>query len=167
MLASAGGDVEKAGRYFRRAIEADPRYVGARAFDAYNKVFLGQAAGAVTAIEEALRLDRTDRATSIMMFFGGFAQLMLGRHEDAVTWLEKSRTWNPDYGSALLFYAAALALDGQAREAAEVFDAFLNRYPVYTLRTFRRQWLSRSHAPEYQHHIAPLFDQIRQLGLPQ
>lgn len=167
MLASAGGAVDKAGRYFHRAIEADARYVGARAFDAYNKVFLGQAAEAIPAIEEALKLDHTDRASSIMTFFGGFAHLVLGRHEDAATWLGWSRGLNPDYGSALLFYATALSLNKQSRDAVDVFAAFLARYPGYTLRTFQRQWLSRSQVPDYQCRMMPLFDQIRRLGLPQ
>ena len=114
-----------------------------------------------------MRFDRTDRATSIMTFFGGFAHLIQGRHEDAVTWLRWSRSLNPDYGSALLFYAAALALNGKNREAEEIFAEFRGRYPSFTLQTFRRQWLSRSSAAAYQRPIAPLFDHIRLLGLPQ
>lgn len=167
MLASAGGELERAGRYLARAIEADPRYVGAHAFDAYNRIFLGRAGEATTAIEAAMRLDRTDRATSIMTFFAGFAYLAQGRHEDAVTWLRWSRSLNPDYGSALLFYTVALALSGRTKDAETIFSEFLNRYPGYTLKTFRRQWLSRSRVPEYQRRIVPLFDRLRLLGLPQ
>jgi DNA-binding SARP family transcriptional activator/TolB-like protein len=166
MLASAAGELERAGRAFERAIAADERYAGARSFSGYNAAFLGRADETIPAIEAAMKLDRTDRATSIMKFFGGFAHLLLGRHDEAVTWLSQSRERNTGYGSALLFYAVALAFNGQAKEAAKVFAEFVARYPGYTLRTFERQWLSRSAIADYQQQIVPLFDQIRILGLP-
>ena len=106
-----------------------------------------------------------DRKHGIWFFFAGFAELLLGRVEGAVTLLEKSLERNASYGSAQLFLMAALSLAGRTSEAARVAAAFRAQYPEYPANAFEQLWLSRSSAPTYRAQIQPLFEHIRSLGI--
>jgi hypothetical protein len=112
-----------------------------------------------------MRLDPTDRRHSIWLFFGGFAELLLGRAEAAVALLEKSLQRNPSYGSAQLFLMAALSQLGRSAEAARLADGFRAQYPHYPANAFQQLWLSRSPAPTYRAQVQPLFEHIRSLGI--
>jgi hypothetical protein len=83
----------------------------------------------------ATGLDPTDRRHSIWFFFGGFAELLLGRVDAAVTLLEKSLERNPSYGSAQLFLMTALSLlerPDAATAAARLAASFRGQYPPNT-----------------------------------
>jgi tetratricopeptide (TPR) repeat protein len=112
-----------------------------------------------------MRLDQTDRRHSIWFFFGGFAELLLGRAEGSIALLRKSLERNPSYGSAQLFLMAALSAIGRHREAAETANSFRTQYPDYRANTFEKLWLSRSGSPTYRAQIHPLFEKIRALGV--
>jgi hypothetical protein len=56
----------------------------AHGFAAYNAAFLGSAEDALPAIERAMRLDQADRRHSIWFFFGGFAELLMGRTDASI-----------------------------------------------------------------------------------
>src|SRR6516165_12445357 len=75
----------------------------AHAFLGYNRALLGNAGETLPAIERAMRLDPTDRHHSIWLFFGGFAELLVGQTEAAIALLRRSLARNPTYGSAELF----------------------------------------------------------------
>jgi hypothetical protein len=64
------------------------------------------------AIERAMRLDPAERRHSIWLFFGGFAELLLGRTETALAELRRSLDLNHSYGATQLFLVAALTLAG-------------------------------------------------------
>ena len=165
MMSSAAGDLENAAEAFARALAADPGLGIAHGFAGYNAAFLGRAAETSTAIERAMRLDRTDRPYSVWFFFAGFAELLLGRSREAVELFEKSLQRNPDYGCAQLFLAAALAANGRRRDAARAAAAFRARYPRYRLDAFEQQWLSRSQSHTYRAQINPAYETIRSLGV--
>jgi hypothetical protein len=112
-----------------------------------------------------MRLDPTDRRHSIWFFFGGFAELLLGRADAAVALLEKSLERNPSYGSAQLFLMAALSLLGRRDAAVRLADTFRAQYPGYPANAFERLWLSRSPSPTYRAQVQPLFEQIHNLGI--
>ena len=113
MLHSAAGRLEEAGRAFEQALAMDPELGIAHGFAGYNAALLGRAEETLPAVERAMRLDRADRRHSIFLFFGGFAELLLGRTEAALDLLRKSLERNPSYGSAQLFLMAALSLVGE------------------------------------------------------
>jgi len=117
------------------------------------------------AIEHAMRLDPTDRRHSIWFFFGGFAELLLGRSEAAITLLQKSLERNSSYGATQLFLIAALSLTGRPGEAAQLAATFRGQYPEYPANAFEQLWLSRSASPTYRAQIQPLFEKIRSLGI--
>jgi len=165
MLCSAAGQLEEAAHAFEQALAMDGSLGLAHGFAGYNAALRGRASETLPAIERAMRLDPTDRRHSIWFFFGGFAELLLGRVEAAVDLLEKSLKRNPSYGSAQLFLMAALSLLGRPGDAARLAQSFRGQYPEYPANAFEQLWLSRSASPTYRAQVQPLFEQIRSLGI--
>ena len=165
MLCSAAGQLEEAAHAFEQALAMDHSLGLAHGFAGYNAALLGRASETLPAIERAMRLDPTDRRHSIWFFFGGFAELLLGRVEPAVALLEKSLERNPSYGSAQLFLMAALSLLQRPDDAARLAAAFRGQYPEYPANAFEQLWLSRSPSPPYRAQVQPLFEKIRSLGI--
>ena len=165
MLCSAAGQLEEAAHAFDQALAMDHSLGLAHGFAGYNAALRGRAGETVPAIEHAMRLDPTDRRHSIWFFFGGFAELLLGRVDTAVTLLEKSLERNPSYGGAQLFLMAALCQLGRPQEAARLAERFRAQYPDHPANAFEQLWLSRSPSPTYRAQIQPLFEHIRALGI--
>jgi len=110
-----------------------------------------------------MRLDPTDRRHSVFLFYGGFAELLLGRTEAAITLLRKSLDRNPGYGGPQLFLMAALSLNGRHGEAVSMAESFRRQYPEYPGHAFEQLWLSRSASPVYRAQVYPLFERISAL----
>jgi TolB-like protein len=165
MLYSAAGRLDKAARAFERALAMDQGLASAHGFAGYNAAFLGSASGTLPAVEQAMRLDRADRRHSIWFFFGGFAELLVGRTETSIALLEKSLERNRNYGSAQLFRMAALSLSGRHDEAAKAASSFRQQYPDCPSNAFEQLWLSRSASATYRAQIFPVFERIRDLGV--
>ena len=165
MLYSAAGQLEDAAHAFGRALALDQELAIAHGFAGYNAAFRGSAGDTLPAIEKAMRLNRTDRRHSIWFFFGGFAELLVGRTEAAVVLLQKSLERNRSYGSAQLFLMAALSLSGRRGAAAKVAASFQAQYPNCPAGALEQLWLSRSASATYRSQIQPVFERIRQLGV--
>ena len=112
-----------------------------------------------------MRLDTIDRRHGIWFFFGGFAELLLGRTAAAVALLQKSLERNPAYSAAHLFLMAALSLTGQRSEATRMAGSFRHQYPEYPAYAFDQLWMSRSASPVYRAQVYPLVENIRALGV--
>jgi DNA-binding SARP family transcriptional activator/TolB-like protein len=165
MLYSAAGQLELAARAFEQALKMDQGLGAAHGFAGYNAALLGRACETMPAVERAMRLDQTDRRHSIWFFFGGFAELLLGRTDASIELLQKSLERNPSYGSAQLFLMAALSLIGRQNEATETAASFRAQYPDYRRNVFEQLWLSRSDSATYRAQIHPLVEKIRTLGV--
>jgi tetratricopeptide (TPR) repeat protein len=163
MLYSAAGRLQEAAQAFDQAIAMDDTLAAAHGFAGYNAAFLGRADDTLPAVERAMQRDPTDRRHSVWYFFGGFAELLLGRTEAAMALLGKSLELNASYGAAQLFLMAALSLTGRHSEAVPMAESFRRQYPVYPARAFEQLWLSRSTSPVYCAQIFPVFESIRAL----
>jgi tetratricopeptide (TPR) repeat protein len=165
MLHSAAGELDDAACAFERSLAMKQGLAIAHGFAGYNAAFLGSASGTLPAMERAMRLDQADRRHSIWFFFGGFAELLLGRTEASIGLLQKSLERNPSYGSARLFLIAALSSSGRRNEAAEAAASFQRQYPDCPAGAFEQLWLARSASPTYRAQIFPLFERIREFGV--
>jgi DNA-binding SARP family transcriptional activator/TolB-like protein/Tfp pilus assembly protein PilF len=165
MLYSAAGQLEEAATAFDRALAVDPRLASAHGFSGYNAAFLGHAEETLPAVERAMSLDQSDRRHSVFYFFGGFAELLLGRTDGAIALLQKSLERNPSYGCAQLFLMGALSLVGRKAEAARAVTAFREQYPASRANDFEQLWLARSTCALYRAQIDPVFEKIRSLGV--
>ena len=165
MLYSAAGQLEEAARAFEQALAMDHGLGIAHGFAGYNAALLGRAGETLPAIERAMALDPTERRHSIWFFFGGFAELLLGRTQTAIDLLHQSLQRNPSYGATQLFLAAGQALAGRPDEATRTAETFRIQYPEYPANAFHQLWLSRSPSAAYRAQIQPLFEKIRDLGV--
>ena len=165
MLYSAAGRLGKAAEAFERALAMDQGLAIAHGFAGYNTALLGNASGTLPAIERAMRLDPTDRRHSIWFFFAGFAELLIGRTEAAITLLEKSLERNRSYGSAQLFLMAALSKIGRHNDAVAAAASFRQQYPDCPAGALAQLWLSRSASATYRSQILSVFETIRELGV--
>jgi tetratricopeptide (TPR) repeat protein len=164
MLYSAAGELKQAEAAFDLALALNRGLGSAHAFSGYNQALLGNAGETLPAIERAMRLDLTDRRHSIWLFFGGFAELLVGQTEAAIALLRKSLERNATYGSAQLFMMVALSLMGRHRGAALIAESFRQQYPESPANAFERLWLSRSASPIYRAQVFPLFEKIQALS---
>jgi adenylate cyclase len=165
MLLSAAGRLEEAEQAEEQALATDPELGMARAFLGYNAAFLGHAEQTLPAVERAMQLDQTDRRYSIFFFFGGFAELLLGRSEAAMGLLRKSLERNPAYGSAQLLMMAALLQLGRNSEAARAAADFRGQFPTARTSDFEQLWVARSTNPVYRAQANPIFQRMRSLGI--
>lgn len=165
MLLSAAGRLEEAEQDEEQALSTDPELGVARAFLGYNAAFLGHPEQTLPAVERAMRLDQTDRRYSIFYFFGGFAELLLGRSEAAIGFLHKSLERNPAYGSAQLLTIAALLQLGRNRDAARATTEFREQFPAARTSDFEQLWVARSTNPVYRAQANPIFEKMRSLGI--
>ena len=165
MLSSSSGELSTAAEAFDKAVEANCDLAIAHAFGGYNEAFLGHAEKTLPAIERALKIGGEDRRQSVWWFFAGFAELLLGRPEPAIAFLERSLNRNPGYGTAQLFLAAALNQAGRKSDGRRVMRAFNTRFQGYEHEAFTTQWFSRSHSPVYRAQIRPVVDELQRLGL--
>jgi tetratricopeptide (TPR) repeat protein len=165
MLLSAAGRLEEAEQDEEQALSTDPELGVARAFLGYNAAFLGHPEQTWPAVERAMRLDQTDRRYSISFFFGGFAELLLGRPEAAIGFLHKSLERNPAYGSAQLLMIAALLQLGRDRDAARAATEFREQFPAARTSDFEQLWVARSTNPTYRARANPIFAKMRSLGI--
>ena len=124
MLYSAAGQLEDAAGAFEQALAMDRSLAIAHGFAGYNAALLGRAHETLPAIDRAMRLDPATRRHSIWFFFGGFAELLVGRVDRSIVLFQRSLERNPSYGSALLFLVAALSLSGRSSEAAQGGNIF-------------------------------------------
>jgi TolB-like protein len=163
MLYSAAGRLQEAEDAFVQALAMDDRLAAAHGFAGYNAALLGRTWETLPAVERAMRLDPTDRRRSVFLFYGGFAELLLGRTEAAIALLCKSLERNPSYGSAQLFLMAALSLTERHCEAASMAESFRQQYSESPASAFEQLWLSRSNSPVYRAQVYPLFERISAL----
>jgi hypothetical protein len=126
---------------------------------------MGHAEETLPAVERAMRLDQMERHHMFWYFFGGFAEMLMGRVEPALVLLDRSLQRNARYGTSQLFQIAALSLLGRRNEAARTAALFRQQYPEYPANAFASQWLSRSSSAVYRGQIQPIFEQIRSLGI--
>src|SRR4029077_12636880 len=138
----AAGQLHEAADMFGEALELDDSLAAAHAFAGYNSALLGCAWETLPAVERAMRLDSSDRRHDVWYFFGGFAELLLGSTEAAISLLRKSLERNSGFGSAQLFLMAALSLTGRHTEAASMAESFRQQYPEYPAHAFEQHWLS-------------------------
>jgi TolB-like protein/tetratricopeptide (TPR) repeat protein len=163
MLYSAAGQLQEAADAIEQALAMDERLAPAHGFAGYNAALLGRPWETLPAVERAMRLDPTDRRHSVWFFFGGFAELLLGRTEEAIALFHKSLERNPSYGGAQLFLMAALSLTGGPEEAAQLAASFRSQNSECPANAFKQAWLSRSASPVYRAQVYPLFERIRAL----
>jgi TolB-like protein/class 3 adenylate cyclase len=83
------------------------------------KVYVGRAEDTEGHVQEALRLSPRDTEAFYWLMFVGIAKNLLGRHDEAIVWLQRSIEANRNNPMSHFILAAALALLDRLEEAAD------------------------------------------------
>jgi TolB-like protein/class 3 adenylate cyclase len=103
---------------YQTALALYRNYVEAIADIGRCKTFVGPIEEVIPAQEQAIRLSPRDPAIPLWYYRIGVAHLLQSRIEEAVLWLEKSRSANAELWFVHAYLASAYALDGEGERAA-------------------------------------------------
>ena len=88
------------------------------------KLYTGSIAETIPLVEQAIRLSPRDPALGIWYETIGLAHLLQSRTDEAIIWLEKARSANPEHPAPHARLASAYALKGETEHAtAELAEA--------------------------------------------
>jgi TolB-like protein len=120
-----------------RALALAQNLVTAHALIGLGKIFIGRGEETEAHIQEALRLSPRDTFAYTWMAIAGYAKLLLGSDDEAVTRFRRSIEMNQNHPNAYFSLAAALAHLNQLDEARSAVEVGLALNPAFTLRRFR------------------------------
>ena len=85
---------------------------------AHCKLSTGLIEQVIPLVEQAIRLSPRDPNIALMYYRIGEIDLLRSRVDEAIPWLEKARSANPEYSFIHAFLAAAYGLNGEPERAA-------------------------------------------------
>ncbi|HXW49218.1 MAG TPA: adenylate/guanylate cyclase domain-containing protein, partial [Xanthobacteraceae bacterium] len=92
-----------------RALQLNPSEASVHGHIGYAKICLGRAEETEAHVREIFRFSPRNSFTYLWMSYIGIADLLLGRDEEAVVWLQRSIDTNANYSLSRFYLAAALA----------------------------------------------------------
>ena len=116
-------------------------------------------------IQEAIRLSPRDSFAYTWMSIAGYAKLLLGSDEEAVTLHRRSIEFNRNEPFAHFHLAAALAHLGQLAESQAALQAGLAIRPGLTIRHYKARSLSDN--PTYLLQQERVIEGLRKAGVPE
>jgi TolB-like protein len=148
-----------------RALALDRNLTSAHASIGVAKYFIGRGEETEAHVQEALRLSPRDTFAYRWMGIAGFAKLLLGSDEEAVTRLRHTIEMNRNHPRAYFWLAAALAQLNRLDEAQSMVQAGLVLIPTFTLRRFRAGAFSDN--PTYLAQRERVVEGMRKAGVPE
>jgi TolB-like protein len=146
---------------FGQALSIQPSCTVAWGRSAATLAYGGQAEEALRRVAIAMRLSPFDPFTFAFCTTHGTACLILGRDDEAATWLAKARRLSSGYRAAWRLLVAALALAGRVDEARAQADAFLRAEPGFRISAFGARY------PLQPKHLSRILGGMRRAGLPE
>ena len=150
---------------YERALALDQNLVGAHALIGLNKIFIGRAEETEAHVLEALRLSPRDPWVYTFHVAAGWAASVLGRPEEAVSWLRRSIESNRNFPVCRFLLAASLATLGRIEEARSEVAAGLSLDPEFTIAKFESA--ASSDNPVFLAQRGRLVDDLRRAGVPE
>jgi tetratricopeptide (TPR) repeat protein len=149
---------------YERALALDRNLAGAHALIGQSKLLIGRGEETEAHVQEALRLSPRDRWVYTYLVIVGLAKSVLGRPQEAVSWLSRSIESNRNYPLCHFGLAAALANLGRIDEARSEVRAGLALDPHFTIARFEStEW---SDNPVYLAQRTQFIDGMRKAGVP-
>jgi tetratricopeptide (TPR) repeat protein len=147
------------------ALVLNPNLARAHGFIGLAKIHIGLPEEAEAHVQRALRLSPRDAIVYTWLTIAGEARQHLGKHEEAIAWLNRSidavRIWPISH----LYLAASLAQLGRLEEARAAVHAGLALDPTFTIRRFRAG--RASDHPVYLTHREHVLDGLHKAGVPE
>jgi TolB-like protein/class 3 adenylate cyclase/Flp pilus assembly protein TadD len=146
-----------------RALALDRNLAGAHALIGQSKLLIGRGEETEAHVQEALRLSPRDPWAYTFFVIVGFAKSLLGRPEEAISWLRRSIESNRNYSLSHFTLAAALANVGRMGEARSEVGIGLALDPQFTIANFcASAW---SDNPVYLAQRTNIIEGIRKAGV--
>lgn len=133
-----GQDIDEALGLLRRSLALNPNSAATYERGGWVHCFAGQAEIAAEHFRAAKRQSPLDATTFRFDSGLGLALCMLGRHEEAVPWLQRAARDNAAWTTSHRILAAALARLGRLAEAGEAARTLLALEPGYRIATALR-----------------------------
>ncbi len=117
---------------------------------------------AATEARFRIRFDELNFQDRRFVTIAGLAEMLMGRHENAVTWARKSHDENPRFWPTLRLLAACLAHLDRIDEARSVAREFLALQQNFSLAEFGRRYPLRD-----RRALELYIENLRKAGLPE
>jgi adenylate cyclase len=150
---------------FEHAISLNPNFSLPHAELGRAKIEVGLASQTAGHIEDAISLNPTGQYRVAWYYWAGMAEVHLGRYEEAMRWLLKTRTENRAYPNTVPWLAVAHAGLGKWDEARAYMKEHMANFPRFSMASWRLA-LPHSHpvVTEQRKLIEAL---LRRLGAPE
>ncbi|HME24350.1 MAG TPA: tetratricopeptide repeat protein [Acetobacteraceae bacterium] len=144
---------------------APMRFAGRALVIGQSKLLIGRGEETQAHVQEALRLSPRDPWVYTYLVIVGLAKSVLGRPEEAISWLRRSIESNRNYPLCHFALAAALANLDRIDEARSEVGAGLALDPHFTIARFEStEW---SDNPVYLAQRMQFIDGMRKAGIPE
>lgn len=148
-----------------RALALDRNLAVAHAYIGAAEALDGRAEETENRVLEALRLSPRDALANVWLFLGGMSKIMLGRYDEAVSWMRRSLDANRNFAFTHLEMAAALAQLGRMDEARAAAQAGMALNPGFTIGSYRAQAIVTDPAVLAQRER--IFEGLKKAGVPE
>lgn len=123
------GDVEGAVRFFTSALVADSSAVQPRFNRAIARLRLGDPANAVADLEMLWSRELPEPLRGSIAYHRAIAADRAGNPDEALQWIERALSLDPDSADALLYAGVILEKQRRFQDAGKRYRAFLDRNP--------------------------------------
>jgi tetratricopeptide (TPR) repeat protein len=149
-----------------RAIELNPNRPLAWMLNGWGHIFAGEHEIAIEELHRAIRLNPADPSRHIMSSGIAFANLLLGRDEEAFTWAERAHGERSNFTASLRVWAASAAFTGRSSRASEIVGKMLLADPSASVAKVA-QHLSIVLPYQRKRDIERMLEGLRLAGLPE
>jgi TolB-like protein len=162
-LAHVVGEIEEAAAFADEAIALNPNLAAAWLLSGWVKISLGEPEAAIERIEHSIRLSPLDPFAFMAFSLIGLSHFMADRHEEALSWDERTLRVQPDWVPSLRRVAASHAMAGRMPQAKKAADRLLQIDPAMRISELAKTapLLNRPEA------LAKLVEGLRKAGLPE
>jgi tetratricopeptide (TPR) repeat protein len=136
----------------------------AHAITGLAKAFAGRAEETEAHIHEAIRLSPRDPTAFGWLSIIGYANICLGRNEEAAMWLTRSVETNRNYPNAQFWLAGVLANLNRIEEARSAARMALGLDPKFTIARLRTHSVQDN--PVYRARRKAIREGMRKAGIP-
>lgn len=153
---------------FEEAIRIEPNMARAYAQAANQKVFMGDARGAIPLAEKAIEISPKDRSIGVFYLVLGRAYFILGsEYANAIKWLDESVRVRPNLWFPRAWLIAAYSLNDQGNEAKAARDEFIKTFPKWNLARITEHYAQeRFDSPTLKAATDRMIEGLRKAELP-
>jgi TolB-like protein/class 3 adenylate cyclase len=141
-LAHVVGDLDAGANLIDAALAIDPNSAGGWYYGGWVKIMLGDPELAIAYQARSMRLSPMDPLRGLMRAATGFAHLLAGRYDEAISWAQRACLDQPNFPVAWRLLASSSALSGRLDQAQKALARAMQLDPGLKMSTlsatFRR-----------------------------